>query len=1309
MACDCIRKRSRKQIPSLIHADAGDDDTTSPGMTPPPQTNQPNDCKASGRTQHRRRGRGELVCAAVTAAAAAAAGAPTRTADAATAAHASVPKPKDTEADAVVAQHDSCVNSPRTPLEGDNGLLFEVKRQHVEHATAVQCMHGSEASKALCQKEASAAQQQSVQQVEHEPAGSITPQEFILEQEDQDGGPKQTTPTLNSNSAATSSSHPRVSTEPLASSEKQAGGCEDADMIDLDHEVDAAAAEQCGAVCMHTVDAVAGDSAAGEGSDVTQKQQDKVLARGGSPVPGSEEQISQQIARFSLKRRTTELSPMADVPAGDLRGALEDTLFMNGDLGAKRARVSAGMAAVSHGMHGGTTPGSAQPDSDGGGSKQTTQHTKQPSSQQSKPILQRRASSASKGLRAVAAAAAALSVHEQHATTSKDSAQRVVQHESAVEASLPGREESESPCTGPSNRTSLDDTQEGDSGDEPCLDGPPKLYSPTTSHAPGFPCPHTAPTNSANIEQRPVQQTGSPDKPPPIATRVAKVPCANSFEHGTISGTEGGAGGATESPRVCCQQQANSTQSNSRSLLSPGFSSGTRSQTRSQCLHDPVSAVLADATSAFLASEDRVVGKARLPCEARNDEIHRMTPVYAQPEESPGYHEAPAGGFATAVATASAVVPSRRTVVGAFFKILGHAAVENSEECIAAMHDTASVDMHGTEVTPEIVLRPTQLIDGATTASLSGVTDVDTVATASLLGGSSMCGGSEWPQGGHLSSASPLGRCSLPSMFPETGEVDPTPEEHASAVASPSPRDKVAAGQTEKGLPLNSVSTGDQEMRQSSSPEASAENIDPTTEGATHAAHAAARSSQSPELLQGITGDSTESTGARNYSPPVAFGPSPTPGGATYPSEGTSASIVAPPDASADDSSEGTPRKACGAAAASRSLPSAATPDQQQQVVPDSPPQTPQTTGSQVSPPMDPHCSLHPLLGFDDLSTDSPQLSAPAESAAPPSPLSIPLVDTCMHGDNVCDVIHETPDSPCTSEATDNSTGQANGTSQLHVLMSERAAAARTTPTSGSTAHVVNTAQQAGGNRSGGVGVTNTQSENACMPCIAADEDISGSPDVDQCSPPKLPSCSPSAHPGNYASPGGGAALDFSTTSVLVSPGETPELYNATAAAAGAGTSGDCNLNWDATADDQQCATLSSPRLSALQCDPKCVPRNSQRTMKVSQEAPAATDVQGGPVQSAVCLSEHPPGVFSPAQCMHDPDVGKVCSVKNGRGTCPERSGNSPALTPPSGMSAVSFLTRLPCHDSTVLMHGRCMHDGELLCWSVGQVDSIIF
>ena len=338
-------------------------------------------------------------------------------------------------------------------------------------------------------------------------------------------------------------------------------------------------------------------------------------------------------------------------------------------------------------------------------------------------------------------------------------------------------------------------------------------------------------------------------------------------------------------------------------------------------------------------------------------------------------------------------------------------------------------------------------------------------------------------------------------MFPDA-TVAETHAEDASAGVSPSPRGRNAAedAATSATHNLNDVATGDRHMRQSFSPEASAENVDPTAQRDVQAAFAMLRPSQPPLLAQ--LGDMAADPGcssARNTSPPVAFRPSP--------QAAVASGLSAFEHATQLDNAP----VATGVPGGAATSPAGdAMPVKQQLVVPFSPPQTPPTARAANSTSLPGNCSLQPILGFDDVSTDSPLQNSPPASGGHSTvselPLSLPLVDTCMQHDDACDVVHDTPESPCISAAMDGITEKAVGSPPHNILISARSAAA-CTPT-GSSPH----RSMRLSNIDIGTGITNSDAA-----CIVADAhaDMSSSPsNMGQCSPPKLPTCSPCAHPG---------------------------------------------------------------------------------------------------------------------------------------------------------------------------------------------------
>jgi hypothetical protein len=218
-----------------------------------------------------------------------------------------------------------------------------------------------------------------------------------------------------------------------------------------------------------------------------------------------------------------------------------------------------------------------------------------------------------------------------------------------------------------------------------------------------------------------------------------------------------------------------------------------------------------------------------------------------------------------------------------------------------------------------------------------------------------------------------------------------------------------------------------------------------------------------------------------------------------------------------------------------------------------------------------------------------------------------------------------------------------------------------------------------------------------------ADEELSSSPsDMDQRSPPKLLSCSPHARLGTFASPGDGAILDFSTAAALVSPGATPVLYSSAVHVGCSPTDGSGEIGEEeavshahvqqragdhakTSADD----TLRSAQLSSqlqLRCDPESSPvwnqQHQQPTVPAEPASPAspAHHTRASPVQSAVCLSEHPPGIRSSVDDVHEGDAGTGPGCVGVTGGSCDQGHCSPSRTPPSGATAVSPLHFTPFH-----------------------------
>ena len=161
------------------------------------------------------------------------------------------------------------------------------------------------------------------------------------------------------------------------------------------------------------------------------------------------------------------------------------------------------------------------------------------------------------------------------------------------------------------------------------------------------------------------------------------------------------------------------------------------------------------------------------------------------------------------------------------------------------------------------------------------------------------------------------------------------------------------------------------------------------------------------------------------------------------------------------------------------------------------------------------------------------------------------------------------------------------------------------------------------------------------MPHIAgqADVDMSSSPSEEvQRSPPRLPNCSPHANPGDFTLAGGNETIGAATGLSPGSGGSPTMLYSATPPFEASAGDLDLHMHVKGAPRAEQDATLRSPRLASAPGSLQQAEEHPQRSRA------AAAAAQGGAqeqeqvhAQSAVCLSEHPPGFRGV-----DPEAGKA-------------------------------------------------------------------
>lgn len=1142
-------------------------------MTPPPPPSaMPSTVAGFRHRRSRTRGRGEVLCAAAVAAAAALQCGDNQTRTAAN--HIDTAAPRELCVAAVDEQRDgnssdgtgACIQRPSSEVNDDmisprsavRAVQSEAKHLHAICDPAV--AQGVGTCGARSKLDAPDGAEDQITTAEHLCTGGPDNSAPAEAQKVQDA---QSTPPL----LAAKNNAPNVQPVPVASEkgtlqrDQSRHGCGAANPLPEVAPTDHLCTED---VCMQTVGT---DEASAVAVAQNQPPSNKGDIDRSCVEYAVDEDVSQQIARFSLKRRKTILSPVADVPSGCLRGALEDALIVHGDRGTKRARVSAGMMAVS----------ATQVVPDRGYSPAAPTYgadvvpDAQPALQKSSTGPRQLVTGSSKGLKAIAAAAAVAGLTSH------------VSKVSAAEAAEAEIEQSESPCTGPSNRGPLDDIADGDS-----LAHVAAQVLSTTEPS----CrQHAKDNQSKQVCDGPAIATSlePPLKLPRIATRSAKPqvvsatpddPALSRVRSANVTST-----GDAPSEEKNEAEDSPQTQSLSRSLTSPAFSNGSKSQSKSQCLHDPVSAVLADATSAFLFESDHV-GHRNGGADTRT---HAVRPA-EQPRRVPDRINSDVG------------------------EQLNPASCDQTSHkdsgCAAAQGCYGTT--HASDGTPQLQQRTVSCEDAVgSDASFAGVSAAADGVRACASARVSVRFDGEWPAAECLHSTSPLGRCSLPPMFTKDDSAPATTVQPAltgCAHASPPHCHQSDPSVAEDGRGVTSYD------RQSSSPDASAENVAPC----------GTRAADSRGKLDVTAEGCTE---GRNPSPPVAFGPSVL--------CSVRCSVNHAPERGADDGAQ-KDRSHCTIGAhevvpdtltvASRSSgPAVATPLQgeEEPLACESPLLTP----PRASLDHPPHRELERSLNLAEGNAGTTMLSSWRESP-PASPVSRPLSHAYVHNEHVCDTAYEAQ-SPCTSEASEGAADAVYGSPALQASLSPNSLS--------SCEH----------------DVASARIDTASMPNQIALDATESPPDEQQCSPPKLPSCSPlicrsdpehsdsnarhTCHDRTEHRCPAKSVTDESTQhGTRQAASDNDAAYHSMEHGSSAGAAGD-------SCAGPLCVERSMPSIAAADCEPL---------------------IKEGPDPSAVLLSEHPPGVCSPCEVRDqdslNPTIDNVAEAHH-----------SPTRTPPPAGSLV--------------------------------------